>query len=121
MIVKNMIGLAPGVTTTCSADTETPRVSLMCFAIASRSSGSPARRAVVRGARIERTLGGGLDVLGRVEVGLSDLEVHDLLALALQRPRAREHLERRFRSQPSHPLRDIHGAHYILVDFVEVG
>ena len=42
MIVKNMIGLAPGVTTTCSEDTGTPRVWVMCFAMASRSSGSPA-------------------------------------------------------------------------------
>ena len=42
MIVKNMIGFAPGVTTTCSGDTGTPRVSVMCLAIASRSSGSPA-------------------------------------------------------------------------------
>ena len=42
MIVKNMIGFAPGVTTTWSGETDTPRVSLMCLAIASRSSGKPA-------------------------------------------------------------------------------
>ena len=42
MIAKNMIGFAPGVTTTSSADTGIPRVSAMCRAIASRSSGSPA-------------------------------------------------------------------------------
>ena len=42
MMVKNMIGLAPGVTTTSSGDTGTPRVSPMCLAMASRSSGSPA-------------------------------------------------------------------------------
>ena len=42
MIVKNMIGLAPGVTTTSSGETAMPRVSPTCLAIASRSSGSPA-------------------------------------------------------------------------------
>ena len=41
-MVKNMIGLAPGVTTTCSGETGTPRVSAVCLAIASRSSGKPA-------------------------------------------------------------------------------
>src|SRR5215470_9892096 len=79
------------------------------------------RRAVMRGARVERALGRLLDVLRRVEVRLADLEVHDLLALPFQRTGAREHLERRFRSQPSHPFRDVHGAHYSVVDFVEVG
>jgi hypothetical protein len=42
MMTKNMIGLAPGVTTTCSGETLIFRVSLTCRAIASRSSGSPA-------------------------------------------------------------------------------
>ena len=42
MITKNMIGLAPGVTTTSSGDTGMPRVFSMCWAIASRSSGRPA-------------------------------------------------------------------------------
>ena len=37
-----MIGFAPGVTTTSSGDTGTPRVSPTCLAMASRSSGSPA-------------------------------------------------------------------------------
>ena len=41
-IVKNMIGLAPGVTTTSSGVTGTPRVSAMCLAMASRTSASPA-------------------------------------------------------------------------------
>src|SRR5882724_13139564 len=78
------------------------------------------RRPVVRRARVQRALGRVPDVLGRVEVGLADLEVDDLLALPLQRLGAGEHLEGRFGPQPSHPFRDIHGAHYILVDFVEV-
>ena len=42
MITKNMMGLAPGVTTTSSGATGTPRVFSMCSAITSRSSGSPA-------------------------------------------------------------------------------
>ena len=42
MITKYMMGLAPGVTTTSSGSTGTPRVFSMCSAIASRSSGSPA-------------------------------------------------------------------------------
>ena len=42
MIVKNMIGFAPGVTTTSSGVTGVPRVAVMCRAIAARSSGSPA-------------------------------------------------------------------------------
>ena len=41
-MAKNMIGLAPGVTTISSAAAWMPRVSAMCSAIASRSSGSPA-------------------------------------------------------------------------------
>ena len=41
-MTKNMIGLAPGVTTTSSGATGTPRVFSMCSAMASRSSGSPA-------------------------------------------------------------------------------
>jgi hypothetical protein len=39
-------------------------------------------------------------VLGGVEVGLADLEVHDLAALALQGLGARQHLEGRLRAQP---------------------
>ena len=42
MITKNMMGFAPGVTTTSSGATGTPRVFSMSSAIASRSSGRPA-------------------------------------------------------------------------------
>jgi hypothetical protein len=48
----------------------------------------------VRGTRIERALRGFANVHGRVEVGLADLEVDDLLALTLERLGAREDLER---------------------------
>src|SRR3989304_3487903 len=41
-IVKKMIGLAPGVTTTSSAATGIPRVSAMWAAMTRRSSGGPA-------------------------------------------------------------------------------
>jgi len=74
----------------------------------------------MRGARVERALGRRLDVLGRVEVGLADLEVHYLLALPFERASAREHLERGFRPQSCHPLGHVHGAHYILVEFIEI-
>ena len=50
-MTKNMMGLAPGVTTTSSAATGMPRVSSMCSAIASRSSGRPGRGPVVGRAR----------------------------------------------------------------------
>src|SRR5436190_1104519 len=53
-------------------------------------------------------LRGVADVHGRVEVRLSDLEMHDLLALALQRLGAREHFERRFRAESRHPCGDVH-------------
>ncbi len=64
--------------------------------------------AIVRGVRVERALGGLLDVRRRVEIGLTDLEVHDLAALTLERARPRQHLERRLGPQPSHTFRDVH-------------
>ena len=62
----------------------------------------------MRRAGVERALGGVLDVSGRVEIGLADLEVNDLAPLALQRLRARQHLERRLRPEPAHPFRHVH-------------
>ncbi len=41
-MVKNMIGLPPGTTTTSSGDTCTPRVRLTYSAMVWRSSGKPA-------------------------------------------------------------------------------
>ena len=50
---------------------------------------------------VAKRLGGGLDDMVRgLEVGLADAEVDNVLALILQRLYPRQHLERRFRSQP---------------------
>ena len=43
------------------------------------------------------------DVGGRVHVGLADLEVDDVLPLALQSAGANQHFKGGFRSQPRHP------------------
>src|SRR5581483_1801816 len=82
--------------------------------------GEAGRRPVVRGPGVEGALGCFLDVRRRVEVGLADLEMHDRLALPLERLCPREHLERRLGPEPSHALRRLHEAHYSLVDFVAV-
>ena len=68
--------------------------------------GQAGRRPVVGGPRVERPLGRVADVRRRVEVRLADLQVHDRLALALERPRPRQHLEGGLGAEPPHPLRD---------------
>ncbi len=79
----------------------------------------------MRGAGVERALGGLPDVRRRVEVGLADLEVHDLATRALERAGAREHFERRFRAETRHPGAKFMCApwgerHYTDVQFVHV-
>src|SRR5438876_1936556 len=74
--------------------------------------GESGRRPVVGRPRVEGALGGVADVLGRVEVGLADLEVNDLLALSFERLGPRQDLEGRLRSEPRHPVRDDHAADY---------
>src|SRR5207247_1353777 len=48
------------------------------------------------------------------------VRVDHLVAVPLERAGAREHLEGGFGAESSHALCDVHGAHYILVDFVEI-
>ena len=100
VITKYMMGLAPGVTTISSGATGMLRVPPTSLAIASRSSGRPGGGAVVRGAVVEGPLGRVADVGGRVEVGLADLEVDDLLALPLEGLGAGQHLEGGLGTQP---------------------
>ena len=60
------------------------------------------------GAPLQRPYRGFGDGGGRVEVGLADLEVDDVLAPGLERARAPEDLERGLGPQPRHPLRQTH-------------
>src|SRR5882724_11682067 len=108
VITKYMMGLAPGVTTTSSVDTGMLRAPSTSLTIASRSGEARGRPVVGRPA-VERPLRRLADVGRRVEVRLSDLEVDDLLALPLEGLRARQDLEGRFRAEPRHPIREVHG------------
>ena len=103
-----MIGLPPGVTTTWAGSTAIPRGCATSAAIASRSSRDARGRGVVGLAVAQRPAPGLDHVLRRVEVGLADLQVDDLPPLRLQRPRLRQHRERRLRPQARHPLRQLH-------------
>ena len=89
--VFQMIGFAPGPTTTLSAfhSGVDPRKRLAYSAIASRSDEQPARRRVVRVVVVERVDRGLLDMLGRVEVGFADLHVHDAAPARFELARAR--------------------------------
>src|SRR5262249_27799567 len=62
---------------------------------------------VVGSPRVQGTLRGIPHVDRRVEVGLADLQVDDPLALALERPRPRQHLEGRLGAQAPPPFRDV--------------
>jgi hypothetical protein len=83
-MMKNMIGLAPGVTTTFSAPHGMPRSAFQ---------------------RVDRGLA---NEARRVEVGLADFEMNDLLPLLFERARALQHLERGLGSQATHALRERH-------------
>src|SRR5262249_13417180 len=63
---------------------------------------------VVRGAFVECALRRLADVDRSVEIRFADLEVDDLLALALERLRARQDLERGFGAEPGHAVSDVH-------------
>jgi hypothetical protein len=104
MIVKNMMGLAPGVTTTSSGDTAMPRVLRDRLA----QLRQPRGWAVVGRAGVERLLRRFLDMCGRVEIGLADLQVDDLASGALELARAGQYLERRLGSEPGHSWGDVH-------------
>ena len=65
------------------------------------AQGQDALRRRVAVVAVAQRLDGGLDDMRRrLEVGLADAEVDDVLALALERVGAGEHLEGRLRSQP---------------------
>lgn len=48
------------------------------------------------------------DILRRVEIRFTDLQVNDIAALGLQRPRLRQDRERRLGAQTRHPARQSH-------------
>ncbi len=54
----------------------------------------------MREVRIDRRFAGRLDVRGRVEVGLADLEMDDVAPHQLELTGAAEHGERRFAAEP---------------------
>ncbi len=65
------------------------------------AQGQDALRRRVAVVAVAQRLDGGFDDVGRrLEVGLADAEVDDVLALALERIGARQHLEGGLRSQP---------------------
>ena len=92
-IEKNMVGLPPGMMTMSSGlDLDAvAAVQVLRHRLAQRQDALRRRVAVVA---VAQRLDGGLDdVLGRLEVGLADAEVDDVLALALQVGGAGQHLE----------------------------
>ena len=105
-----MIGLAPGVTTTLAGSTWKPRRCVESFGDRLAQHGQAERRAVVGPAVVERLLGRVADVHRRVEVGLADLEVDDVVTLRLPRAGARRSLERGLGADADHALRELHRA-----------
>src|SRR5215813_3740790 len=72
--------------------------------------GYAGRGSVVRSATAQRFTASGNNVVGCIEIRLAYLKVHDIAALSLQRLSPREHLKGRLRTQPAHPLRELHCA-----------
>ena len=58
----------------------------------------------MREAPLERGHGGLGDVVRGREVGLADLQVHDVLALGLQLPSPGQHLEGPLGAEPAHAI-----------------
>ena len=104
-----MIGLPPGTTQTFEPDTVMPRVRETYSAIASRNSGKAAGRAVAGPAFVDGALPRFLDVQRRREIGLTDLEVDDALALRFERAGAGEDFECGLRPDPGHAFSEFHG------------
>ncbi len=69
------------------------------------------RRAVVRPTLVEGALGRVADVHGRVEVGLTDLQVDDVPALRLERAGSGGGLESRLSADTDHALCKLHARH----------
>ena len=99
------MGLPPGTTTTSSGWMATPWVRLTRTAMASRSSGRPGRGNVVRPSAAQRVHGRFHNVLRGVEVGLANLQMHDVSALALERLRFAEDFKGCLRTQALHAAR----------------
>ena len=108
-----MMGLAPGVTTTCCQSVSMPRTSRLLRATAWRSSGQAGRGPVVRVAVLEGLHAGGHDVLRRIEVGLADFQVDDFPALGFQSAGFRQHLKGAFSPQTAHASGDRHGVMFL--------
>ena len=102
------MGLAPGVTTISSGVTGDVPGGRHVLGDGLAQLGQSGGRPVVRGAVVERPLARVPDVDRRVEVGLADLEMDDLLALALEGARACQHLERRLGAEPGHAVSEVH-------------
>ena len=103
-MVKKMIGLPPGTTTTSSGVTLMPReLETSCGdGLAQfRQSGGGAVMGVAFAQRVDT---GFDDVGGRVHVGLADFEMDNVSSLPLEGAGANQHLEGGFRSQPRHAL-----------------
>ena len=83
-MVKKMMGLPPGTTTTSSErELHAARLgNIVGNGLA--QVGQAGRRSVVRITQVQRVNGRFHDVLGRVEIGLADFEMDDVLALLLQ-------------------------------------
>ena len=92
---KNRNGFAPVPTSTFSGATSTPRVVDEVLGGRLAQLRDPRGRAVVRLARPQRLGCDVTDVERRREVRLADLEVDDVVTLALERLRSREDAERR--------------------------
>ena len=107
IIANAIIGLPPGVTTTWSGSTRTPRSFSEYLAMAAAEFGQAGRRAVVGPAFVDRALRRLADVLRRVEVGLADFEV-DYVHLALEGLGAAQAVERGLGAEPVHPAGESH-------------
>ena len=81
-----------------------PRDLATSSAMASRNSGNAGRGAVVCRAVAHGIHAGFDDVAGRVLVGLTNLEMDDVLALALQGAGANQDFEGSFGTEPRHAV-----------------
>ena len=101
-IVKKIMGLPPGTTTTSSLETGTPRVRLTYSAMAWRKLRQTGRRAVVSPTFAE-SFDPSLDYVRRcIKIGLANLEVDDFFALLFKGARPIENFKGGFSTKPRH-------------------
>ena len=114
-MVKNIMGLAPGVMTTLSAgDRYSARCrDLCCYALPHLRQSR--RRSVVRVAVREGVAAGLDDVRRRIEVGLADLQMDHVHPLGLQPSSLCQHLEGGLGTQATHPFGQLHHLAVLLV------